>query len=177
METKPEKLSLAGVSMPIKALDGSKLIGSANFIFKLFISSDFINSFFSQRSKIPSRSHYLRMYKIEGTEFTLADIFSVYHKTWDERVLTQNQVVEFCTVYGECLKGNFSFFLCKKDEYQMIDINNLSANLFVVLVQGHTVREKSEFAVYTLELDDPHLWMDREYYQFIMPESQFLKGI
>jgi len=177
-ELEISKNSVVGISMPmaIEQLNGTRLIGSAKDVFKLFISSTFLNSFFSEKSKFTTRPHYFSAYRVHDPEFVLANIFSIWHKSWDERVVTQNQIVEFCAIYGDYLKNSFSFFLCKKDEYSLIDQNDLSANLFVVLVQGHIVREKSELAVYSLEFDDKHVWKDRAYYQFIVPESKFLKG-
>ena len=122
-------------TLTLKALDGKRLIYKAKKTFPSYLDSDFVN-WGLNKSGIATPEMSVKVDEIVA-DATFMNIFSALPGTWNQKFVSQNQVIEFCETLPEWLRqeGNATFFLIKKDENKPIDENNPKDNLFVVDVR------------------------------------------
>jgi hypothetical protein len=133
---KPSILRLisGGHVLTLKALDGKRLIYKAKKTFPSYLDSDFVNWGINKPGLATAETPVqVREIVQDGT---FMDIFSALPGNWNQKWVSQNQVIEFCETLSEWLRqeGNATLFLVKKDENKPIDENNPKDNLVVVLV-------------------------------------------
>ncbi|MFA6514039.1 MAG: hypothetical protein WCT50_01950 [Patescibacteria group bacterium] len=109
-------------TLTLRALDGSRLIYNAEKTFVQCIDQDFVK-WGTNNPGIPTLETLVQVHEMikKGTAL---DIFSALPGNWNEKWLSQNQVIEFCEVYPDWLRqnGNGTFFLIKKDESAPVSI-------------------------------------------------------
>lgn len=129
------RLISGGQTLTLKALDGSRLICKAKKTFKSFLNADFVNWEINKPGiATPETTIDVHAMIANGT---FLDIFRSLPGTWNQKCLSQDQVIEFCESLHDWLRqgGNATFFLIKKDENKPIDENNPEDNLVVVRVR------------------------------------------
>ena len=138
----------------LKALDGSRLIYQAKKTFKSFIDSDFIN-WGLNKSGIATLEIPVKVDEIIG-DGTFMNIFSSLPGTWNQKWLSQNQIIEFCETLPHWLRQerNATMFLCKIDENKPINENKPQDNLVVVYVSVSS----DGLDVYVHRLEYDYVW-------------------
>jgi len=123
-----------GSTLTLKALRGKRLIYKAKNTFKSFPVADFVN-WGINKPDIATPETTINVHEMVANG-TFLDIFRSLPGTWNQKWLSQDQVIEFCESLPDWLRqsGNATFFLIKKDENKPIDENNPEDNLVVVLV-------------------------------------------
>lgn len=121
-------------ALALKALDGSRLIYKAKNTFASSIDSSFVN-WGLNKNGIATPQTMIRVDEMTGAG-GFVDIFQSLHGTWNQKWVSQNQVIEFCEGLPNWLRQAevATMFLCKKDEYQPVDENKPQDNLVVVRV-------------------------------------------
>ena len=149
----------------IRALDGRFIIVQAKNIFRANIDPHFIQWRLSKLGiatpEISVEVHEM----IKDASFM--DIFNSLPGTLEQKWLTQNQVIEFCTIWPDWLRtGGFAtMFLCKKDENKPIDEANSQDNLIEV-----GVREKPEgLSVAVNRFDYTYIWAAKYHRRVVVP--------
>jgi hypothetical protein len=116
------RLISSNCSLALRALDGSRLIYDADKTFVQCIDQDFVK-WGTNNPGISTLETSIQVHEMikKGTAL---DIFSALPGNWNEKWLSQNQVIEFCEVYPDWLRqnGNGTFFLIKKDESTPVNI-------------------------------------------------------
>jgi len=123
-----------GQILKLKALAGGRLIYNAAGTFKSFIDSDFVK-WGIDKPGIATPETILQVHEMIG-DGKLMDIFCSLPGAWNQKWVSQDQVIEFCETLPEWLRqeGYATFFLIKKDENNLIDENGPESNLVVVNV-------------------------------------------
>jgi len=152
------RLISGGSTLTLKALDGSRLICKAKKTFKSFLDADFVN-WGINKPGITTPETPISVHEMIAND-TFLDIFRSLPGTWNQKWLSQNQVIEFCESLPDWLRqdGNATFFLVKKDENKPIDENSPEDNLVVV---GVGVLSDGLYVVVD-RLGGDHVW-DGEY--------------
>jgi hypothetical protein len=128
------RLISGGQKLILKALNGSRLICSAEKTFKSFIDNNFVNWGINKPGIVtPKKS--VQVHEMVGNG-TSMDIFKSLPGSWNQKWLSQDQIIEFCETLPNWLRqeGYGTFALIKKDENKPIDENNPGDNLVVVRV-------------------------------------------
>lgn len=115
----------------LKALDGSRLIYKATKTFKS-IDPDFVG-FGINKPGIATLPTLIQIHEIISGG-TFINIFRCLPGTWNQKWVSQDQVIEFCETLSKWLgQGEKNtLFLVKKDENKPIDDNHPEDNLAVV---------------------------------------------
>lgn len=123
-----------GNSLPIKALDGTRLIYQTDDLFKNYIDPAFFKPPLN-KAGIPTLETLVQAGEALA-EKKLLEIFSSLPARWEDKWLSQNQIIEFCEKFPEWLRppDNVTMFLCKKDEHYPVDEDKPQDNLFVATV-------------------------------------------
>lgn len=118
----------------IKALAGQQNIATAQEVFKSWIDPDFQKRGIDNRGVATPKTP-VRVYEMTQSG-TLMQIFSGFPGTWSQKVLSQNQVNEFCKNYSNWLSEEWAtLFLIKIDEGRPINVSRPQDNLVVVRVR------------------------------------------
>jgi hypothetical protein len=132
------RLISGGQRIALGALDGSKFIYQAKDVFKSLIDpmfSDPSNRGMNAHSKLtPATS--VNVYKTIR-HGVYEEIFGSLPGTWEEKSMSQHQILEFCRIFSEWLKKDMysTIFLCKINEHKSVHENYLDGNLMVVRVR------------------------------------------
>jgi hypothetical protein len=150
----------------INALDGSRLIYEAKKTFKSFLDNDFVNWGINNPG-IATPKTLIQVREMIG-DGKFMDIFRALPGTWNQKWVSQNQVIEFCETLPEWLRQEVyaTFFLIKKDENKPIDENNPEDNLVVVSVG--VLSDGLGVGVYRLGHDD--VWHGEYRHRVVSPQ-------
>lgn len=147
-------------------LDGSRLIYNAEETFKQFIDPDFIK-WGINKSGIPTSKTPIQVHEMMS-KGTAMDIFCSLPGDWNQKWVSQNQVIEFCEVFPDWLRknGNGTFFLIKKDEDRPINKNKPEENLAMagVYVYSGGLRIGAD------QLRNSNVWYGEYNYRVISPK-------
>lgn len=117
----------------IEALDGSRLICQSKKTFKSFIDVHFVNWGINKPGVATPRTP-VQVREIVG-DGTFIDIFRALPGTWNQKWISQAQVIYFCSFLSGWLQNKQATrFLIKKDENKPIDEANPGDNSVVVSV-------------------------------------------
>lgn len=127
-------LRCMGKNLSLKSLDGNRLICNSKDTFQAGINSNFV-SWGINNAGIATPESLVQVHEMIGSG-KFMDIFNALPGIWDEKWLSQDQIIEFCETFPDWLRpsGDATMFLVKKDEDKLIDENNPSDNLVVVYV-------------------------------------------
>jgi hypothetical protein len=164
MKTKILRLISGGHKLVLKASDGSCLIA------KEFSRSDVVHDlalYGINKPGVATKDTLIMVYEIiRHSKFM--NIFKALPGEWNQKWLTQNQVIDFCRTLAEWLKqdSGSTFFLIKIDENQPVDENKPEYNLAVIRVRNFS--HGLSFHVYRLE--DDILWDGDDHRHVISPK-------
>jgi len=160
------RLISGGSTLTLKALDGSRLICKAKKTFKSFLDADFVN-WGINKPGITTPETPISVHEMIAND-TFLDIFRSLPGTWNQKWLSQNQVIEFCESLPDWLRqdGNATFFLVKKDENKPIDENSPEDNLVVVYVNVHS----DGLYVYVYRLEFDNVWYGEDRHRVVSPQ-------
>ncbi len=101
----------------IEPLDGTASIVSSGSVFASYVDEDFKELGLDRPGQVTPETGVLIYEVIDNTG--LASIFNSLAKNWDDIVLTQGQIVQFCQKYPKWFgHGQAALFLIKgRDEY------------------------------------------------------------
>jgi len=150
----------------IKALDGRDLIYKAGKVFKSFLDGDFRNWGLTKKG-IATIEAPVQVHEMVGNGRFL-EILQSLPGTWNQKWLSQSQVIEFCKTHARWLRqgGNATFFLIKKDENKPIDENHPEDNLVVV----HVRVLFDGLHVYVNRLEVGHVWIGGSRRRVVSPQ-------
>lgn len=133
----------------LRALDGRRFISGAKKTFASYIDGRF-EDLQMDKPGVETPETIVRVHEIEGTS-TLRGIFSALPGVWEQKWLTQDQVIEFCEKHPRWIMDGYfaAMFLCKKNDDQPIDERNSQSNLMVAGVYGF----KKELYTYAYEFN------------------------
>jgi len=123
--------SVTDSKIVIRALDGNRVICNQAMLFKGDIDPEFGINFTDNCVATPETLIRVSELVEDGT---FKDMFLSLPGTWDDKFMTQHQIVEFCEVRRDFLRrgGYSTFFLCKKNESKAINEEDLFDDLVVV---------------------------------------------
>lgn len=155
-----------GHSLVLKALDGKRLICKSGKTFRSGIDGDFVKWGIAKPG-IATPATPAQVHEMVGNG-TFMDIFRSLPGTWNQKWLSQNQVIEFCETLPDWLRqnGNATFFLVKKDESKPINEDKPEDNLVVVRVRVYSVG--LAVRVYQLGLD--FVWNAESRHRVVSPQ-------
>ncbi|HNX11025.1 MAG TPA: hypothetical protein PKI61_02690 [bacterium] len=135
MKYKNDYLRAIGKPIKIKALSGQRLICQSPEVFDIGIDSWF-NHYGINKPGVATSEAEVIVYRTFG-DATSRKFFDSLPGTWNQKWLSQDQVVELCQHRTKMNCHNTSFFLIKKDENRPIDEHKPEDNLVVVSVFNH----------------------------------------
>jgi len=153
-------------SLTLKALKGKRLIYNSKRTFKSFIDQNFVNWNMNKKGiATPETSVQVHEMVQNGT---FMDIFRTLPGTWNQKWLSQDQIIEFCETLPNWLRqeGSATFFLTKKDESKLINEDKPEDNLVVVYV--YVFDDGLDVFVYRLEDDD--VWCGESRHRVVSPQ-------
>jgi hypothetical protein len=123
-----------GHNLIIKALDGKRLIYNSKKTFKSHIDQDFVNLGLNKTGIVTTETP-VQVHEMVG-DGTFTEIFGSIPGNWDQKWLSQNQIIDFCETLPNWLRQDkyATMFLIKKDENKPVYEVNLQDNLAVVHV-------------------------------------------
>ena len=160
------RLISGGQTLALKALDGDRLICKAETTFKSFLDEDFVKGGINKPGVATPETPVLVREIVSNSKFV--DIFGSLPGTWNQKWVSQNQVIEFCEKLPDWLKqgGKATFFLIKKDENSAINENNPEDNLAVI-----RVRVLSDgLRVYVYRLGHRGVWIGEYRHRVVSPQ-------
>ena len=143
VEEKPSTLSILrlisdGEALGLKELDGKRIIYNSKKTFLSFIDEDFKNWNLNKEG-VATPETPVQVNEIVQ-DSTFMEIFSALAGMWNQKWVSQHQVIEFCeNLFAWLSPTGATMFLVKKDENQPIDEANPQDNLVVVLVRVYSV--------------------------------------
>ena len=135
MKYKNDYLRAIGKPIKIKALAGQRLICQSPEVFNISIDSWF-NHYGINKPGVATPETEVMVHRTFG-DATSRKFFDSLPGTWNQKWLSQDQVIEFCQHRMKGNHHNTSFFLVKKDERKPIDEHKPEENLVVVSVSNH----------------------------------------
>jgi hypothetical protein len=153
-------------TISLKSLTGKRLIYQAEKIFKSYIDPDFVN-WGLNKFGIATPETLIKVDEVVSNG-KFMDVFRALPGTWNQKWLSQNQVIEFCETFSSWLKqgGDATMFLCKIDENKLIDENKPQDNLFVVYVRVRS--DGLDVRVFRLERD--YVWRGGARHRVVSPQ-------
>lgn len=148
---KPLRLVLNDITFEIPAVDGTRVISSANNVFSM-IDSSLEKMGADEQGLATERAYACVYYREEDMHF--AEMFSLLSSDISELCFTQAQIVRFLQIYKDWLKGNayFVYFLFESH-----------GEFFVARVSVGTDL-KDNFGVYVYQLGYSQTWdQDRSF--------------
>ncbi len=118
----------------LKPVDGKRLIYTASDVFQAGIDKDYVK-WCIRKPGVPTPETAVQVHEMLS-DATLITMFGVLPGSWEEKFLSQNQLIDFCETKSVwlCPGGNSTFFLIKKDEKKPINEDHIEDNLAVVRV-------------------------------------------
>jgi hypothetical protein len=151
------------IILPIS--DGSRLICQAADIFKACITTRFV-AWGLNKPGVRVPEIIVQVHEVVD-DAKFVDIFEALPGTWNQKFLSQNQVVDFCEILPECLRqiGYSTFFLIKRNESELIDENKPADNLFVV----HVIVVSNGLFVHATHLENYNVRNGKYRYHVVSP--------
>jgi hypothetical protein len=145
-------------NLVLKASDGSRLIYEATDTFKAGIDPGFVKQGINKPG-IATPEILVQVREI-FSDGNFMDIFQSLQGTWEQKWLSQNQVIDFCETFPNWLgqEGFGTFALIKKDENKPVNENKPEDNLAVVYVCVDSNGQRVDIDI----LEDVKVW-DGEY--------------
>ena len=171
MEKQNEILQLISGSEPllIPAVDGQRFIQDARDIFHKIDSRFILYGFVGVGAS--TKEQEVEVYEL-GKDARPMEMFAYSTNNWNQKFLTQNQVVEFFEQLSSWLpefRMAKVFFLCKKDETRPINKSNLTDNLAVVGIYDW----EGEINVELYQLNDIRVWLKRHGHLVVIPKLKY----
>ncbi len=150
----------------IKILAGEATIANARQVFKVFIDDDF-NKWGLNKPGIATKEICVDVYE-NVSDGNFWEIFQALPGTWDQKWLSQNQIIDFCEMLSFCLRReeHSTMFLIKGDEKLPINKDIPQENLFVVQVR---VRPGG-LHVRLSQLTNRALWHGTSAHRIVVPQ-------
>lgn len=116
---------------------GSRYIANEKNVFKSFIDSDFVQWGLNKPSYVTKETKF-SIYEVVQ-EANLFEMYGSLPGRWDQKIFTQNQILDYCEQFAEYLSGDFAetFFLVKKHSFCPVREGKPEDNLIVVHVYAH----------------------------------------
>lgn len=152
-------------------LDGSQLIYESEEVFNHFIDHCFIEQGMIKQGVVKPAMKVMVYEIIRPTTFL--KVFQELPGSWEEKWLSQHQVVTFCSLFPQALPpvDSFALFLCKKDEHQSINQQDLQQNLAIAMVEQTDVPGQDPgLSILFLELKDFDVWFSPAKIRVMAPE-------
>lgn len=171
MKQKKSKSVYSKFVFSLPKLSGSQLIYKSDQVFSHFID----HCFFEQgmtKAGIATPKIKVMVYEIIRPT-TFLKVFEELPGSWDEKWLSQHQVVEFCKLFPQALPpvDSFALFLCKKNENQSINQQDPQQNLAIAMVEQTSIPGQDQgLSVLFLELQDFDVWFSPAKIRIIVPE-------
>ena len=155
-----------GHILSIKALDGKRLIYNSKKTFKSYIDSNFVN-WNLNKSGVATAETPVQVQEI-FQDGTFMDIFVALPGTWNQKWVSQNQIIEFCETLPDWLRqgGYATMFLVKKDENKPVDEADPQDNLVVVYVFVHS----DGLNVYVHRLENDYVCYGESRHRVVSPQ-------
>lgn len=127
------RLISGGRELRLRELKGSRYIIKSRETFKSYIDPDFEK--LGNRNGAATPKTLIQVHEMVANG-TVMDMFGSIPGTWEEKWLSQDQVVEFCQSLYPWLRqdGYGTFFLIRKDERKPVNEAHPEENLAVVRV-------------------------------------------
>ncbi len=127
--------------LPIKSLNGQRILANANDVFKKYISGSLlIRGLNNPAQPTPA---ILASGKEICDDATFIKIFGDFKEPLENLCLTQDQICEFCSLYpGFLAKYDATFFLFRRDEEKPAKGDNLFVACVTASFGGLMVREE-----------------------------------
>jgi len=148
-----------GETIDLKALDGRRSIAKARNVFKRYIDQNFV-VWQLDKTRATKKAKVQVYDMLDDGNFM--DVFRSLPGTWEQKCLSQNQVVEFCKITPGRLRkeGSGTLFLCKRDEGRPVDEARPDDNLVVANV--YVTPRGLQVAVF--KLSHGFTWLGSGYY-------------
>ena len=156
----------AGQSLVLKALDGGRLICEARKTFKSHIDSDFV-SWGLNKSGLATPETPIQVHEMISNG-TFMNIFNSLPGTWNQKWLSQDQVIESCETLPTWLRQDeyATMFLCKINENKPIYEDKPQDNLVVVSVGVRS----GGLRVYVRRLEHDYVWYGEARHRVVSPQ-------
>lgn len=156
-------------TMILRALNGRRCIARARETFKFHIDHNF-KDWGLDKEGIATPETEVQVHEMEGNG-TFQDIFGALPGAWEEKWLSQDQVIEFCECHRHWLTDTYlaGAFLCKINEDQPVDEAKPQDNLFFMNVFGFEQR----LYTYVYKFNHPADWGTGRVRRFIVPKLLF----
>lgn len=158
---------IPGAESPVlKASDGSRLIYQATETFKSGIDQDFENWGLTKKGVAMPETKVQVHEMVSDANFL--DIFGSLPGDWNQKFLTQNQIIDFCEQLPGWLKsgGSATIFLCKIDETGQINEKKPQSNLVAVRVHVRS----GVLAVHVNRLENGNAWYAKYSPHIVVPQ-------
>ena len=110
----------------MEALSGELLLNKEN----RFRFDDKLHLIADDKPGVATKATWVQKYDVI-TKATYLDIFQALPGTWEQKWLSQHQIIKFWEPF-DSLNSHYNFCLVKRDENKKIDENNPAENLAVV---------------------------------------------
>ena len=126
------KLISGEENLILKASDGSRLIYQSGETFTSFLDPKFVALGLNKKG-ITTTETKIQIYEIAHSG-DFIDIFKSLPGIWNQKWLSQNQIIDFCEQLSKYLyfQGYAVIFICKIDEMKEVDEENPQNNLVAV---------------------------------------------
>jgi hypothetical protein len=116
---------------------GSRYIANEKNVFKSFIDSDFVQWGLNKPSYVTKETKFT-IYEVTQ-DASLLQMYESLPGRWDQKIFTQNQIIDYCERFKEYLSGDFAetFFLAKRHSFRPVRESKPEENIIVVHVYAH----------------------------------------
>jgi len=152
-------------SLELKASDGSRLIYQSADSFS-FLDENFVKLGLTKKGIATAETKVQVREMVSNGDFIT--IFKSLSGSWDQKCLTQNQIIDFCEQLPEWLRqdGYATFFLCKINDKKKVDEKNPQKNLVVVYVRVNA----DGLHVYVNRLENDRVWSASDLRRVVAPQ-------
>lgn len=152
--------------LTLKASNGSRLIYQSASTFKSNLDVGFVDWGLNKEG-IATPETKIQMHEIVANGNFMA-IFKSLPGNWNQKWLSQNQIIDFCEQLPDWLQSNgyATFFLCKINELQKVDEKNPQKNLVVVDVRVYA----DGLGVYVIRLERDRVWRASTLRRVVTPQ-------
>lgn len=153
-------------TLALKALDGKRLIYNSKKTFKSYIDPNF-KKWNLNKTGMATPETLVQVSEMVG-DGTFMKIFSSLPGTWNQKWVSQNQVIEFCETLSNWLRHDeyTTIFLIKKDEGKPIEEANPQDNLVVVYV----LVDSDGLRVYVRRFEYDYVWDGKCRHHVVSPQ-------
>ncbi len=162
---------LTNLSFSLPPLSGDRLIYKASDVFSILVDPCFIDREITKKGA-PTPETGISLFQLVSPT-TFKGAFSDLPGTWEQKVLSQHQIIEIAEKWENKLspKESFSLFLAKKNENRHIDYEDLRENLMIVMIERlELFGIENGLAVLYLELANFDVWFAQSKIRVIVPK-------